>query len=72
MNTTTRRADKIVSLDSYVQGLVETLADRLDLNRRLRRPRASHRSHAEAISEAAERWAFDYDDDPVDDDEASR
>jgi hypothetical protein len=57
----------LVSSNPGVQFLVERLADRLDLNRRLSRPQPPRRrSREEAVSEAASRWAFRYHD-PVDD-----
>jgi hypothetical protein len=72
MNTT-QPADrsKIVSRDVGVQRLVELLAARLDMNRHQPRP-PRRRSREEAIAEAASRWTFDYDDDPVDDDQEPR
>lgn len=57
----------LVSADPWLQQLVELLAGRLDMNRRLAgppapvvapTPRRPRRSREQAISEATDRWAF--------------
>jgi hypothetical protein len=48
---------------SAFESLIRVLAQRLDMNRRLARPMRRRRSPAEAMSEAASRWRFDYGDD---------
>jgi hypothetical protein len=62
-------ADKVTE-DPWLQELVEVLAGKLDMNRRLAtspisppKTRRTRRSREVAISEAASRWKFNYEDD---------
>jgi hypothetical protein len=48
---------QVVSLDAYLQALVENVAEHLDLNRRLPRPAPRpRRSREEVLSLASDRW----------------